>query len=257
MASCWLTAFAGGFFGSLLLGSPALPSGAGGPFRCGSTAYAAGFVCWFRGPFGCSPALPGGAGRLALLFAGRDGVSWLVHAQGAAAGQLEAGDQAEALVADRRALEAQLLELGHHGLHVVHHQVELVRLGVAGQDRVHAHFRGRQREDQPAVAGVNEGPVQHVAKEGADLLGVVGVNQRVYAGDHGGHDRFVTPAGQCTAVPRCGLVSRRATLQAVAEDEAGLLAGFLQQFHLRLGAVDAEGDLLAGGHECDVLDAFD
>jgi hypothetical protein len=49
-----------------------------------------------------------------------------------------------------------------------------------------SELAGRQREDQPAVAGVDAGKAQHVAKEGSRLLGILGIDDRVRAGDQSG-----------------------------------------------------------------------
>lgn len=54
----------------------------------------------------------------------------------------------------------------------------LVRVG-----GVHTQLRGRCLEDQPAVAGVDVGHPEHVTQEGAGLIGVRGVDDRVRSGD--------------------------------------------------------------------------
>ncbi|MGI8437126.1 MAG: hypothetical protein ACR2NX_09515 [Chthoniobacterales bacterium] len=55
--------------------------------------------------------------------------------------------------------------LGDEGVHVVAREEEFVHVvGVAG---MHGDFRGRQTEDEPAVAGIDGGELQDVAQEGA------------------------------------------------------------------------------------------
>lgn len=50
--------------------------------------------------------------------------------------------------------------------------------------RVNCKFRGRQGEDQPAMAGVDGAEAQDVSKEGADLFSIMGMDEGVESVDH-------------------------------------------------------------------------
>ena len=109
----------------------------------------------------------------------------LVKAELGAAGKSERGDEAEAGVGDgSRELYSAAFEIGDGGVDVVAQEVELVVASLFGG--VHADFGGRKRENEPAVACVDGGKFEGVAKEGADFVSVVAVNQSVGAGDQGG-----------------------------------------------------------------------
>jgi len=99
---------------------------------------------------------------------------WLVEAEVAAAWQLDAGQQAPALIGDRAAADAFGHELFDRGGHVVAHQIQLVRRRVRGVDR---HLAWRQLEDQPAAARVDVRVLQDVAEERPVGVGV-GVGTR-------------------------------------------------------------------------------
>src|SRR6202007_3356613 len=71
-------------------------------------------------------------------------------------------------------------ELLHRRLEVVAHEAQLVPRLLAG---VHAELCGREREDQPAVVGVDVVPSEDVAKDGAERLGFRRVEEGVDAGD--------------------------------------------------------------------------
>ena len=108
----------------------------------------------------------------------------LVQAEFGAAGEGDGGDETEAGVGDRAAeLYATLFEIGDGGIDVVAQEVKLVVASLLR--RVHADFGRREAEDEPAVACVNVGEFECVAEECAYFFGVVGVDQRVGAGDHG------------------------------------------------------------------------
>jgi hypothetical protein len=111
-------------------------------------------------------------------------VARLIEAELATAGELERGNQPEALVAHRRCeLDSLGLELGDGRLDLVTHEIELVPTtrvcGMGGQ-------LGRgQGEDEPAAAGVDRGKAEDVAEEGAIGVGVATVDDGVSAGDRG------------------------------------------------------------------------
>jgi hypothetical protein len=56
----------------------------------------------------------------------------------------------------------------------------------AGAGRMARQLARRQREDKPPAAGVDGLEPEHVAEERARRLGVLSVEDRVGAGDHGG-----------------------------------------------------------------------
>ena len=88
------------------------------------------------------------------------GVARLVDAELAAAGQRHLREEAPALVADGAAAHLAAGEVRDQRRHVVAHQVELVDVVLLG--RVDGHLRGRQAEDQPAVARVHAGKARDV-----------------------------------------------------------------------------------------------
>ena len=91
--------------------------------------------------------------------------------------------QAEALVADWAAeVDALSRELVDGRVDVVAHEIELVTAGLVC--RVGGQFGGWQTEDEPALAGIDRGELEHVAEEGAYAVGVGGEDDRVDAGDH-------------------------------------------------------------------------
>src|SRR5208283_1090128 len=119
------------------------------------------------------------------LFGGRGqyrGVPGLVEAQLAAAGQLDPGEDAPALILRLRARDAfgsQLLDLC---LNVVANEVELMGAILIGV--VKAGFQRRQGEEEPVVAGVHVGKLQNVAEEVAIGDPILGKNDNMGAIDH-------------------------------------------------------------------------
>lgn len=88
-------------------------------------------------------------------------------------------------------LHALVPQLGDRLGDVITHQSDLVmlaegpvRVGTPVAGGVYAEFAGPGLEDQPAVAGIDVRPAQHVAEEGPRRFGIVGVEQRVHCGDH-------------------------------------------------------------------------
>src|ERR1700720_3406744 len=107
----------------------------------------------------------------------------LVEPELGAAGKRDRSHQAEARLGDWPAeFYTPLFEIGHRGFHIVTNQVELAMTSLLC--RVDSQFGWRQGEDQPAVAGVDGGKVEDIAEKCADFFGVVGVENRVSAGDH-------------------------------------------------------------------------
>ena len=68
------------------------------------------------------------------------------------------------------------------------HQVERLRTVLLGG--MHRHFRRRQREDQPAVAGIDVREFENVAQEGAIGIGILAVNDDVCTVDHDHRDYY-------------------------------------------------------------------
>ena len=65
-------------------------------------------------------------------------------------------------------------------------------------------FGGRQGEDQPAMAGIDRGELEHLVEERADAVRVLGVDDRVRAGDHvlAQVDARFTPPNRAMTTPR-------------------------------------------------------
>ena len=80
-------------------------------------------------------------------------------------------------------LDALGLELLDGRVHVVTHEIELVVTGALG--RMGSELRGRQREDQPAVTGIDRREPEHVLEELSHRLRVLAVDDCVNSGDHG------------------------------------------------------------------------
>jgi len=82
-------------------------------------------------------------------------------------------------------------------LDVMAHEEQGVMPGPAAPAgaRVDRDLTRRQGEDQPALAGIDPLEAQHVVKELPSSLGILGEDDRVCSGDHGG-DRS---AGYCSA----------------------------------------------------------
>ncbi len=107
----------------------------------------------------------------------------LVETEFCASGKSDGCDGTEASFRDRSAeFDAVALEVCDGGLDFVAHQVHLVVASLLR--RMNAEFGGRERKDEPAMAGIDRRKFENVAKEGADFFGVVAVDQGVGAGDH-------------------------------------------------------------------------
>ena len=116
----------------------------------------------------------------------------------AGAGELEVRDPAPALILYRSyELDALALEFRDGALDVMAHEEKGVmpRSPAPTGARVDRDLTRRQGEDQPALAGIDPLEAQHVAKELPSSLGILGEDDRVCSGDHGG-DRS---AGYCSA----------------------------------------------------------
>src|ERR1700694_1146320 len=78
--------------------------------------------------------------------------------------------------------DALVAECRNRRVDVVAHQIELVVPGFLSG--MNAELGGWQREDQPAVTGVDGRKLEHVAKETAYGISVGREHERVHAGDH-------------------------------------------------------------------------
>src|SRR5690242_8628073 len=106
----------------------------------------------------------------------------LIEPEPAAAWQGDLGQQTPALIAYLGASDARRGQFRHRLFDVVAHQVELVPATVFGW--MQGYFGRGQREDQPAMAGVGGGKLQHVAEEPAISLRTGGVEDGVGTGYH-------------------------------------------------------------------------
>src|SRR5689334_3170240 len=107
----------------------------------------------------------------------------LVEAERAGARQLQVGHAAPTLFRDAGAeARAPGFQLPDGRLQVVAHQEQLV-LPLPGTG-VSRDFGRWALEDQPAVAGVDVWPPEHVPQERADGVRLAGEDDRVQAGDH-------------------------------------------------------------------------
>src|SRR6266542_4157813 len=151
------------------------------------------------------------ADGLAWAQLGCVGVARLVETELDPAGEGDGGEQAPALVADRPGnLDPLGLKCGHGGGDVVGHEIELGPAALLG--RVDGELGRREREDQPAAAGVDRPGPEHLGQRRACRAGVVAVEDGVDTVDHGG---ILAAAGRAVKVGR----SRRWV--------GGMLAGVL------------------------------
>jgi hypothetical protein len=158
----------------------------------------------------------------------------------AGAGDLEVRDPAPALILDRRyELDALALEFRDGVLDVMTHEEQGVMPGRAAPAgaRVDGDLARRQGEDQPALSGIDPFEAQHVVNELPSSLGVLGEDDRVCAGDHGG-DRS---AGYWSAMPYGRLTSAFSAGQTNPKigcgwNDAASVAG-LPNHSLRTGAL--------------------
>src|SRR5215217_1459128 len=125
----------------------------------------------------------------------------LVEPESAAAGQFDGGDEPPALLRHAAAeLDSLRFELAYGRLDVVAHQIELIAAAIR-RGRVRGQLRRRQREDGPAVAGVDRRQSQDLREEGPVGGCVIGIEDRVNAGDR--HE------GESSTSPLASSVSKR------------------------------------------------
>jgi len=116
---------------------------------------------------------------------------WFVQAEGVAAREFERRYQTPAAVGDGCRLDSPVLELLHRRGDVVADKPQFV-FGVVVR-LVDGEFGRRCGEEEPPVSGVDVAQVEYVFEEVVHLLGALGVEDRVDAGDHS--------LGLCGALP--------------------------------------------------------
>jgi hypothetical protein len=109
---------------------------------------------------------------------------WLVQTDVAASGKADAGERPPPFFLNRRADHFLSREISHLGFQVGAHEIELVAIVVLC--RMRGCLCRRQCEDQPAVAGIDGCQPQHVAKEDAVSLGILAINDDMFARDRDG-----------------------------------------------------------------------
>ena len=97
----------------------------------------------------------------------------LVETYCASAGKSDVGDRPPPCFLHFRTVDAFLSECRYLGLQIVTHEIEFVSASIFGG--MNRHFRRRQREDQPSVAGVHGLKSEAVPEEGP-------ISRRVLAG---------------------------------------------------------------------------
>src|SRR5260221_5031461 len=87
-----------------------------------------------------------------------------------------------ALLFHRIALHSLPFQRFHRRLQIVAHEVELVQ--VVFLRGMKCNFRGRQRKNEPAMAGVHRGKLENIAKESTVAFPVLAVNDDMSSSDH-------------------------------------------------------------------------
>ena len=117
----------------------------------------------------------------------------LVEAEFAATGHAQSGHETKTSLLDGcEELDASGSQLGHRGLDVVAHEIQLVSsapaLAACGMD---AQLGRWEPEDQPPITCIDIGKPENVSKERPGLLGILGVDDRVRSCDHARQGRHV------------------------------------------------------------------
>src|SRR5688500_12985845 len=109
------------------------------------------------------------------------GMMRLVQPELSAARQRDVREFAPRLRTDLAARNALLYQACNLGVDVVAHQIQLVMSLVFS--RMHCHFAGRQRKDQPATPGINRLEAEDIAQKRPVGIGVLTVNDGMCAED--------------------------------------------------------------------------
>jgi len=112
---------------------------------------------------------------------------WFVDTYFAAARKCKCSNLSPRSFAHIRNFHILRFEIFQSRRDVIAHEVKLVLVVVLGI--MERRFEGRHGENQPVVAGINGGKLEHIAKEGSVSFWVLGVDDDVCAVDHSGFRR--------------------------------------------------------------------
>src|SRR5262245_12816490 len=105
----------------------------------------------------------------------------LVEADFTSSGKTDLGDRAPSGLLHIRHSDTLLPECGDLRLQIGTHEKQFVPINLGGMN---SHFRRRQREDQPSMAGVHRGKSEDVPTEGAISRRIVAVENYVRTQHH-------------------------------------------------------------------------
>lgn len=109
---------------------------------------------------------------------------WLVKANFARARHFDCGYRSPPRLRNFAANDSTRFEVSHGGAEIVTHEVEFVAWRFAFRSGMNGKLCGWQSKDQPAVAGVHGTKTQDIAEKGADLVGVLGMDEGMESVDH-------------------------------------------------------------------------
>jgi hypothetical protein len=104
----------------------------------------------------------------------RSRMARLINAKFSSARQSKSRDQAPAKILDRFTPDPMLAHLCNEPGNVVAHQIKFMEVVLFG--RMHCDLGGRESEDQPAMADIHVGQLQHVTQKGAIRFRIGAVN---------------------------------------------------------------------------------
>jgi hypothetical protein len=108
----------------------------------------------------------------------------LVQADLAATRKADPGERSPPFFVNGRAKDVLPRQRAHLGFQVGADEIELMAIVLFCWMK--GCLRRRQREDQPAVAGIDGCEPQHIAKENAVGLGILAINDDMRARNHDG-----------------------------------------------------------------------
>src|SRR6266446_4098922 len=148
-------------------------------------------------------------------------------------GHPEVGDESVAAVCHRlREFHAFRLQLRHGLLDIVAIERNIVRPGssaVFGIGGVASHVGLGELEDEPSVADIGGRKSKLVTQEGAELLGLRGIEHRVHAADHGtlnealGRQRVPSYLG--LIAPALGQLESPTRFKVISKNRTGSFCG--------------------------------
>jgi hypothetical protein len=112
------------------------------------------------------------------------GMFRLVQADVAASRKADLGERPPSFFLNRRANDVFPRQRVHLGLQIGAHEIELMAIILFCWMK--GCLRWWQREDQPAVAGIDRCQPQHIAKEAAVCLSILAINDDMCARNHDG-----------------------------------------------------------------------